>query len=426
MGVVCDGDKACSTSMKARWIVPLLLYAGFLAALCFSIWSILRADSFREQTERIHNQASEVQWRASESREKVAQIKGYLELAESAGVSDPRLLRAAKLLNFNLKALARLDYAGSFITDSNMHGLHKAIKIVENVLLPAASKAKSYDLALRSIATVEMSLAGLSSAAVDHSQALSATAHIAIDAARNRLIFFAALSALLLSVIAIHQYNKTTREKDQHIKSFSLLFAHMTRTRIAALRLFLGYLDGPIPPPLEMTDAAMRTVVELDSINEGLMIIGHARHQAKLSPLGRIISDIARGCQNTLAVDADIEARETLVPASQFHLLIDELVRNATNAVAGREDQVITISAVIHQRFLRRPLLILTVSDNGSGMTQELLAKVREPFFSTKAGKHVGLGLTNCVELMKTMAGKLEISSKPGAGTSVRITYSVR
>ncbi|WP_457301074.1 ATP-binding protein [Phyllobacterium sp. P5_D12] len=53
------------------------------------------------------------------------------------------------------------------------------------------------------------------------------------------------------------------------------------------------------------------------------------------------------------------------------------------------------------------------------------MAKAKQPFFSTKAGGHVGLGLTNCVELMKTMAGRLDISSTPGKGTSVRIYYSI-
>jgi signal transduction histidine kinase len=407
-------------------LLPMVLYAGLLLSLGLSVWSLARTETYRQRSEVIASQALEIRSRVWQAREHVARIAGALELARQTGKSVPQLAMSTRLLRFNLSLLSRLEYVRFFLGPNNQAELDGLIAGIDDVLLPAAVSGRNYQQALQSIISADRYLVRLSSTTVNSSQGLSVAVQIANDAARNRLRLFAALSALLLSVIAIHQYNKTTREKDQHIKSFSLLFAHMTRTRIAALRLFLGYLNGPLPPPLEMTDAAMRTVVELDSINEGLMIIGHARHQAKLSPLGRIIGDIARGCQNDLAVEADTEARETLVPASQFHLLIDELVRNATNAVAGRDDQVITISAVIRQRLLRRPLLILTVSDNGSGMTQELLAKVREPFFSTKAGKHVGLGLTNCVELMKTMAGKLEISSTPGAGTSVRITYSVR
>ena len=143
------------------------------------------------------------------------------------------------------------------------------------------------------------------------------------------------------------------------------------------------------------------------------------------APLGQIINNIVTNSKTTLNVNADDEVRAVNVPASQFHLLLDELVLNAVNAVAGRTDPIIAITGTVRRRFLRRSQLILTVSDNGGGMSPDLLAKAKQPFFSTKAGGHVGLGLTNCVELMKTMAGRLDIISTPGKGTSVRIYYSI-
>ncbi|MBR7552288.1 hypothetical protein KC220_27475, partial [Mycobacterium tuberculosis] len=75
------------------------------------------------------------------------------------------------------------------------------------------------------------------------------------------------------------------RRKDQHIRSFSTLFAHMTRTRIAALRLFLGYVGNNAIPSSEMTAAARNTIAELESINEGLMMIGHSKTQFRKVPL---------------------------------------------------------------------------------------------------------------------------------------------
>ncbi|MBN9137608.1 MAG: sensor histidine kinase, partial [Phyllobacterium sp.] len=61
----------------------------------------------------------------------------------------------------------------------------------------------------------------------------------------------------------------------------------------------------------------------------------------------------------------------------------------------------------------------------GIGMSPSTLAKAKEPFFSTKAGVHLGLGLTNCMELVKTMAGKFKITSTPDVGTTVRISYAL-
>lgn len=407
-----------------RRLVPLSLYAGLTLALCLSVWSLVRTETYRQKGEVVSSQALEIRSRVWQSREIVARIRGFLELARQTGKADTRLALSVRLLRFNLELMAHLEYVQLFLSPRNALDLGHVIEETDNVVLPVALYGGDYKRALQSISVADDYLIRLSSVTVDSSQGLRLAAQIANDAARNRLRLFGALSVLILSVIAIHQYNKANREKDQHIRSFSLLFAHMTRTRIAALRLFLGYLNEPSPPPPEMTDAALRTILELDTINEGLMTIGHARDKEQLAPLCRIIGDIVRSCKHELKVDTE-EAHAVQVPASQFHLLIDELVRNAINAVAGRMDPVISIKAVVHGRFLRRSQLILTVSDNGTGMSPDLLAKAKEPFFSTKAGTHVGLGLTNCVELVKTMAGRLDISSTPGKGTSVRISYSI-
>ena len=408
-----------------RALLPLALYAGLFLSLALSVWSLVRTETYRQKSEIITSQALEIRSRIWQSREDIARIAGALELARQTGRNVPQLATSVRLLRFNLSLLSHLEYVESFLGTGNQIELDGLIHRIDDVLLPVVLHGGDYGEALKSIASAERYLVRLSSTTVNSSQGLTLEAQIANDAALNRLRMFAAFSALLLSAIAIHQYNKTTREKDQHIKSFSLLFAHMTRTRIAALRLFLSYLNDRSLPTPEMTDAALHTILELDSINEGLMMIGHAPAKVPPAPLGQIFDNIVANCNTTLNVDAGDEVRAVNVPASQFHLLIDELLRNAINAVAGRPEPVISIKARVQKRFLRRSQLILTISDNGGGMSPDLLAKAKQPFFSTKAGGHVGLGLTNCVELMKTMAGRLDISSTAGEGTSVRIYYAI-
>jgi signal transduction histidine kinase len=54
-------------------------------------------------------------------------------------------------------------------------------------------------------------------------------------------------------------------------------------------------------------------------------------------------------------------------------------------------------------------------------MTREARRKATEPFFSTRAGAHVGLGLTGCLQMVLALKGHLRIMSKPGIGTTIRI-----
>ena len=64
----------------------------------------------------------------------------------------------------------------------------------------------------------------------------------------------------------------------------------------------------------------------------------------------------------------------------------------------------------------------ITVSDTGEGMDADTLARVREPFFTTKGvGKGTGLGLSMVDGLVAQSGGKMRIESEPGQGTSVEL-----
>ncbi|MEK1890830.1 MAG: sensor histidine kinase [Phyllobacterium sp.] len=328
------------------------------------------------------------------------------------------------MLRFNLKSLAALDYARAFMPPQDPNGLERSIRLLDTSVLPQILSKNFNDL-MRPMTLIDLYLGGLLGATLDHNQTITATTHIETEAAGNRLVLFAALSVLISSAIAIYQHARNKSREDQHIRSFSLLFAHMTRTRVAALRLFLSYIDGTMRPSPEMTEAARTTILELDSINEGLMQIGHRRSDARSTRLGEVVDEIVRTSKHCLNVQASDDAFAIRVPAAQFHLLIDELVRNGISAVPCDRQPQITITASIKRHFMGATQLILTVGDNGAGMSPDLLAKAREPFFSTKAGAHVGLGLTNSVELIKSMGGRLKILSTPSVGTEVRITYPI-
>ncbi|MDQ0915838.1 ATP-binding protein [Paenibacillus sp. V4I5] len=58
-------------------------------------------------------------------------------------------------------------------------------------------------------------------------------------------------------------------------------------------------------------------------------------------------------------------------------------------------------------------------------MEKSVLKQVLEPFYTTKSGSHsnFGLGLAYCYSVMKKHGGALELSSSPGKGTSVFLTF---
>jgi signal transduction histidine kinase len=72
----------------------------------------------------------------------------------------------------------------------------------------------------------------------------------------------------------------------------------------------------------------------------------------------------------------------------------------------------------------RRRVVRLEVIDTGPGMSQEVLARIFEPYFTTKPGGS-GLGLPTSRRLIEAHGGHLEVQSEPGRGTRFIITLPV-
>jgi CheY-like chemotaxis protein len=73
----------------------------------------------------------------------------------------------------------------------------------------------------------------------------------------------------------------------------------------------------------------------------------------------------------------------------------------------------------------RDQLVELQVTDTGVGMTPEVLEKCLDPFFTTKpVGQGTGLGLSMVYATVRAHGGHLDMTSQPGLGTTVTMTFS--
>jgi Histidine kinase-, DNA gyrase B-, and HSP90-like ATPase len=73
----------------------------------------------------------------------------------------------------------------------------------------------------------------------------------------------------------------------------------------------------------------------------------------------------------------------------------------------------------------RRDRLTLEIVDDGQGMDRALLERARDPFFSTKKERRIGLGLPMLVQATRAADGAFSLSSRPGRKTKVRATFQM-
>ncbi len=68
-------------------------------------------------------------------------------------------------------------------------------------------------------------------------------------------------------------------------------------------------------------------------------------------------------------------------------------------------------------------VLILQIKDNGKGMEQGTMSEAVDPFFTTKSGKRIGMGIPLLAQASREAGGKFEISSTPEIGTRISATF---
>ena len=118
------------------------------------------------------------------------------------------------------------------------------------------------------------------------------------------------------------------------------------------------------------------------------------------------------------------------VDAGQFQQVLVNLVVNARDAIPGGGEIVIeTSNAELDDDYCARHpyvkpgrYVVVTVSDTGHGMSNEVKSQIFEPFFTTKAkGSGTGLGLATTYGAVKQAGGSIEVNSEVGVGTTFRI-----
>ena len=117
-----------------------------------------------------------------------------------------------------------------------------------------------------------------------------------------------------------------------------------------------------------------------------------------------------------LLVEAEEGLRASL-NENEFRQIIHNLISNSLKAlVPDREGQIKLMAAAQEKEVL------VTVRDNGKGMTEEEVSKALEPFY-TKSINGTGLGLSIVSRLVESNGGTMEIVSKPGVGTDVVLRF---
>lgn len=139
----------------------------------------------------------------------------------------------------------------------------------------------------------------------------------------------------------------------------------------------------------------------------------------------------------TIKIRSDIDKKCGAIMAdpTQFHQILMNLSTNAYHAmeyqdgileISLKEKQVTSSKPLEHQAMEPGIYARLSVKDNGSGIDEETLEKIFDPYFTTKdIGKGTGMGLSIVHGIVKSNNGHITVKSQPGQGTVFKIYFPI-
>src|SRR6201992_3195514 len=276
-------------------------------------------------------------------------------------------------------------------------------------------------------------------------------AHVVIDAIRDddgKLVGFAKVTRDITErrrAEAALQQAQATMIRSQKLEAVGQLTGGVAHDFNNLLQVISGNLQLLSKDIAGNARAEMRVQSALGGVARGSKLASQLLAFARRQPLeprvvnaGRLIRGMDEMLRRALGGESEVE---TVVAGGLWNSLIDpdqlenavlNLAINARDAMNGEGRLTIEASnAFLDDEYVRQhdelsagQYVMIAVTDTGTGIPPDILERVYEPFFTTKAeDKGTGLGLAMVYGFLKQSGGHVKIYSEVGAGTTVKLYF---
>ena len=236
-------------------------------------------------------------------------------------------------------------------------------------------------------------------------------------------------------IVLLHDISEAYRLKTQAERNERLAvmgemaaqLAHQLRTPLAAALLYAGNLENPdLPTPsriviAEKTVARLRHLERL--IRDMLMFargeaLGREQIDSRelIEEIRNTIEPLAVQRGVNLVTDGDSASFAFVGNRKELAGALENLLENALQAVSKGGVVEFRLSEAVDR-------IDFVVRDNGAGMEPAVVARLFEPFFTTRDGG-TGLGLAIARGVARAHGGSIEVNSTPGCGTEFLFTIA--
>ena len=222
-------------------------------------------------------------------------------------------------------------------------------------------------------------------------------------------------------------------DKNQRLASLGRLaagVAHEIRNPLSSIKGFATYFKERYPDAPQDQKTANIMIAEVDRLNR---VVGQLLEFARPVPVSpkstslqdlvddsvRLIEQKAKEKQITVKTHNSVKVDKAVIDPDRINQVLLNLYLNAIESMEPGGELGVELSADEENHRIE-----IRVSDTGCGIPGKHLSRIFDPYFTTKS-TGTGLGLAIAHNIMEAMGGKINISSRPGKGTTFCITIPI-
>jgi putative PEP-CTERM system histidine kinase len=204
-------------------------------------------------------------------------------------------------------------------------------------------------------------------------------------------------------------------------QTMSAFFVHDLKNTTSTLNLMLNNLPVHFNDPEFRADALRgiaKTVAHIDGLIGRLSLV---RHELQIKTVNSDLNDVVARALAGWEEVAGIRLVKDLQALPKIPLDQEQILKVVTNLVLNAREAVLPAGEVRIETARNNGWVILTVSDNGSGMAPEFLSRLLFRPFQTTKKNGLGIGLFQSKIIVEAHKGRVEVASQPGQGTTFRV-----
>lgn len=226
-------------------------------------------------------------------------------------------------------------------------------------------------------------------------------------------------------IIKLHMDIKEL-EKDKQIRTSLFKITHEIKNPIAVCKSYLDMFDINNKSHGKYITIVKEEIEKILLLLQDFLSMNKIKIQKEILDINMLLEDIVDQFdlilkEKNIELKADISLDEVFIEGdyNRLNQVLINMIKNSVEALGNKKEPLININYEINNDNFK-----IIIKDNGSGISEEDLGRIKEPFYTTKKNG-TGLGVSLSQEIIEAHNGTLDYFSKENQGTKVIITLPI-